>query len=226
MELVDLTQPLAVGAPHMPSQPPYRMTRLREVGKDATTVSCLSMTTHTGTHIDAPVHMVEGGRFLHDFGLQELAGPVVPLHAVAGAGSAISMADLRGTELVRSGDIVFVHTGWDGLFLTGAYYDHPYLGPDVADWLVEVGCRILGIDTLGPDLPAVRRPPRFDYPVHRRLLGEGILIVENLAAVNLLGGRRHDCLIAPLRLMDVDGSPCRVIAMQEGTLDATGLRSS
>lgn len=68
----------------------------------------------------------------------------------------------------RSGDMLFIATGWDRYFDTAGYHDYPFLDPEVAEWAVETGVSVVATDTLSPDLPAARRPNGYGYPVHRR----------------------------------------------------------
>lgn len=216
--IVDLTQELRIGAPHVPSQPPFAMKRLREVGKDQSTVTELSMTTHAGTHVDAPIHMIIGGRYLHDYSPAEFCGSGVCLPVTTAPEDPITVAQLRRAGDVQPGDIVFIHTGWGARFAEEGYYRHPYISDQAAEWLVDCGARVVGIDALGPELPCHLRKQPFSFPVHKRLLGRGILIVENLAHLEQLPWRRFDVIIAPLRLDNVDGAPCRVLAFAPGTL--------
>ena len=72
--------------------------------------------------------------------------------------------------------------------------------------------KLLAVDTPTPDLPLDRRAPDFTWPVHRTLLGHGILIAEQLANLRALSGRRVEFVFAPLPIAGSDGSPARVLA--------------
>jgi kynurenine formamidase len=102
--------------------------------------------------------------------------------------------------------------GWARRFADHSdYRDHPWLEPAAADWLVDKEVRLLAIDTPTPDLPIGRRGPGFAYPIHRRLLDAGILIIENLASLEGLTMRRERLVALPLNIVGADGAPARVM---------------
>ena len=113
---------------------------------------------------------------------------------------------------LRPGDIVALDTDWAARFGTEAYEHHPSLGPDAADWLVQQRVKLLAVDFATPDLPVRRRPPGFDWPVHHRLLGDGVLICEHLRGHAPLAGRRVEFMVNALNIAGSDGAPARVLA--------------
>jgi kynurenine formamidase len=74
---------------------------------------------------------------------------------------------------------------------------------------------MVGVDFLSADLPVPRRPKGFDWPVHHLLLGNGILIAENLANLTAVAGRRLTIGAFPLKIKGGDGAPARIFAMEE-----------
>ena len=92
-----------------------------------------------------------------------------------------------------------------------AAFDPTYvaLAPDAADWLLEHGIRLVGIDT-----PSVDPFAASDFPVHRALLAEGVVIVENLALSGVAPGA-CELICLPLLLVGCDGAPARVIVMRD-----------
>ena len=93
---------------------------------------------------------------------------------------AISTSSLESCQPeVRKGDVVLLCTGWADRFGGSGYMDDfPYLTEDAAEWLAERKVKLLGLDTLGPDIAPPRQPPGFSFPVHKILLSRQVLIAE------------------------------------------------
>jgi arylformamidase len=147
--IYDVSVPIAPGMPVWPSDPPLKLTPQSHLSRDKTHtvhVTTIEMGSHTGTHIDAPYHFVEGGRRLESIPLDELVGPATVVQ-VAGVRS-IARTHLESLP-------------WDGvrrvLFKTdnsehwndGTFYESfVYLEPDAAEFLAQQGVRLVGIDYL------------------------------------------------------------------------------
>lgn len=186
--LLDLTQPLVPGMQVYPGDPEFRCT---PVAADGVTVTELHLGTHTGTHVDAPSHVVPGGAGLADLDLELFRGRAVVMD---------------GDELpdLRPGDVLVVCTGWSRYFGTARYLDHPVVDPAVARAMLAAGVRSLAVDTLSPD-------PLDSLAVHEIVLGAGGVIVENLRGAERLIGRQAELTFYPLALTG-DGSPVRAVA--------------
>jgi kynurenine formamidase len=141
---------------------------------------------------------------------------VLPAQAVvvdAAANEAITVAALEAAGAApKRGDALLIGTGWDAHWLSEGYFAHPFLAQEVADWLVERGVALLGVDFMTPDLPVAKRPPDFAFPVHRTLLGNDVLIVENLRNLGAVAGRSIELHALPIPIVAGDGAPARVVA--------------
>ncbi len=191
---LDLTMPLDEKTPVYPDAPKQEIVQVATIEEDGWNEKRLTINSHIGTHIDAPSHMIEGGKTLSDFSLDTFIGDAVVL--------SLENPDLT---LITKGDIVFFHTrhtekAYDPDFFT----NNPVLSTELAQNLVDLGVKIVGIDSFSPD----NEP----WPVHKILLKQDILIVENLVNLDTLVGKRFTCHILPLKITDGDGAPCRVIA--------------
>ena len=103
-------------------------------------------------------------------------------------------------------------TGWGAKFQTPEYDYHPFISEEAARWLVERRVKMLGLDMITVDLPVSMRPNPFSYPVHHILLGNDVLIIENMANVEPLAGRRVQLYAFPLSIRGSDAGQARVVA--------------
>jgi kynurenine formamidase len=204
----DLSHPLHTGMQVYPGDPAVTFAAALELERDGAAVTALHLGSHTGTHVDAPAHIVAGGRTLDLVHLDELVGEALVIH-VPGLGekATIGVDDLGALpdEVPR---IVVIDTGWAGHFGTRRALAHPALGIEAARLLIARGMHVLGIDTLSPDLTDAAGTA--DFPVHEVVLGADGLIVENLTALDGLPERVR-IGVFPLRLA-VDGAPARAVA--------------
>lgn len=208
---IDLTHPISSGMQVYPGDPEVAASHSLTIQENGVSVSAIHLGSHSGTHIDAPCHSIEGGRTISDIGLDELSG-VAAIVQIPGlsAGEEISFSRIADQIAGAVPPIVILATGWDRIFGTEGYLDHPYLAPDAAAELLDRGMRVLGVDTLSPD-STQQQEGSFELPLHDLILGRSGLIVENLRGVTDLPAR---CWIGvfPLPLQDGDGAPVRAVA--------------
>jgi kynurenine formamidase len=210
---LELSHRLRPGLRSIAYFPEPRFARLMSMPADPLNLTEMRMVCHFGTHVDAPCHFIADGPALHEIPLERLYGPgvvwriEVEPHGVVEA----EMLAAMSPEL-RAGDIVLLDTGWAAHVGTERYDDHPSLSLGAADWLVERGAKLLAVDFPTPDIAVNRRGPGFDWPVHHRLLGRGVLIAENLTNLRPLAGRRVEAMFLALSIEGADGAPARVVA--------------
>jgi len=195
--------------------PPVRVERCIRHEDRGVNVTCLSAAVHAGTHVDAPCHFIPGGLSIDELDLTRVSGLAVCWDVRRGADEAITASDLEACRpRAEAGDVVFVHTGWDVHFAGDhdAYHHHPYLSVEAADWLLQRRVKMICLDIATPDMPEAVRPAAFDWPVHRLLLGAGVLIAEHLAHLELVAGRRFRALALPIPIVGSDGAPARIVA--------------
>lgn len=211
---IDLSQPFSGDMPHPPSVPAPEFETVKRVGEDGVNVQRYSVPTHVGTHVDAPRHFVEGGAAIDELPLSRFAGEGVVLDVSREDAAEITVDDVEGAEgTVREGDVVLLYTGWQEKFGTPAYASHPWFSEDLAEWFVERGVKMVAMDVLTPDIPGPRRPDGWtEFPVHRTLLGEGVLVAENLTNLDGLVGERLSVQGFPVKIAGGDGAPVRFVA--------------
>lgn len=167
----------------------------------------LGMHTHTGTHMDAPAHILPGGATLDSYPAERFMGPAFMIEAFDGP---CDIATLRAYEdEIRKSDFLIMRTGWGEKWGTDGYFrGFPVLGTDAADWLCGMDLKGFGVDAISVD-------PVEDasLPVHHVLLESGILIIENLANLGMLASPRLVFVCLPLRISGSDGAPARAVAI-------------
>lgn len=176
--------------------------QIATIAKDGYTDHQLTTSLHVGTHLDAPWHMVEGGKTVAQLAADNAVGHGVLVDA---RGQSPIGPELLAGKTLAAGDIVLILTGWGERFGTAAYFTkYPELSLAFAQRCVDARVNAVGMDTPSPD--------RAPYAVHRLLLGNGILIMENLARVDqLLGVGQFTVIALPIKL-HADAAPVRVVA--------------
>ncbi len=153
-------------------------------------VSEYTIITHVGTHMDAPIHYFPEGKTIDAFPLEKFIGEGVILDVPKRPLELIDAPDLEQSGLVREGDIVMLCTGWGRKWPSPEYHEHPYLTEAAAHWLVRKKVKLIGIDFPAVDLPQARRDENYNNPVHHVLLSQEVLIIENLADMSAIAGKR------------------------------------
>ncbi len=200
MQIIDLSVPINGQTPVYPGDPPIKIEAAGVLDKDGFNDHLLSMGTHVGTHIDAPMHMLAGGKSLDQIPVEQFVGP----------GKYIEVKDSFSLDAVKAvgvepGDIVLFHTGMSDHYSDSKYFhEYPVLTREIAQYLVDQKVKMVGLDTGSADIAE-------DFPIHKQLLGGGVLIIENLTNLASLAGKNFVVYALPLKLQ-IDGSPARVIA--------------
>jgi kynurenine formamidase len=189
---------------------------LHTVGEHGWNSRVLHLYSHSGTHMDAPLHFAAGdGATIDRIPLEHCLGPawVADLSRVLPK-ALLSVADLGPTAgRVRPGDGLLIKTGWSAHTDQPQYYrDHfPRIGPELAKWCVDQHVRLLGVEP--PSVADVNDLAEVTA-IHRTLLGGGVIIVEGLANLAALREERVFFCAVPLKIEGGDGSPCRAFALE------------
>lgn len=202
MRLIDLTHTFTAEMPVYPGDPIPQLVQTASIRVEGYNDYCLNGGMHVGTHMDAPLHMIDGGAFMSEVPVTQFFGRG---RLVDARGHAVIGAELLTAVDLAPGDIVLVLSGWYKRFREPDYYEKfPEVDPSFADLLVAKRVSILGLDTPTPD-----RPP---FPVHKILLSNNVLIIENLTNLeDLLGAGEFDVVAAPAKF-ECEAAPVRVVA--------------
>lgn len=215
---IDLTFPIHEGMTSFAAHwhPTVEITQMGRHEAENRETRKLVLGTHTGTHCDAPRHFIPGGETIDNIPVDVLIGPAVILDlSDASLRQRIEAADLGGRLGERRPERLILRYDWSTRWGGTSYYtDHPFLSPDAAQLLVDRGVRVLGMDTPMPDDPAHGSGNDPDSPIHRILLGAGVVLVEYLANLNEVRTVDIDLIVLPLKIRDGDGAPARVVAIE------------
>lgn len=205
--LRDLSHPLTDGMMVYPGDPAVTIGPGLTLEHDGVVVERITMGSQTGTHVDAPIHTVAGGRTMADVALGELVGDALLLR-VPGAREAQSYGwdelEVDGGIPDEVPSIVIIDTGWARWFGEEQATRHPYLSAEAASELWRRGMRVLAVDTLSPDEIGGASGA---FPVHEIVLGGDGLIVENVCNLDGLPSRVQVGFF-PMKLQG-DGAPVR-----------------
>ncbi len=205
MRVFDLTHPINSDLPvYFPWHPATRLEATANYADNLCVVHRLSIGTHSGTHIDAPSHVLEGGLTMdaYDPSLWYVDAQVIDF-TPREPNRGISAEEFRMVNL-REGIGVIVKTGWDVHFGSPDYYKtYPPISNDAAEFLVSKNIKLLAADT------------PFKLDVHYTLLKKGIPLVTNLNNMKGLSAGMVKLIAAPLLITNGDGAPARVLAVVE-----------
>jgi len=165
----------------------------------------IEMISNTGTYIDCPFHRYANGKDLSQLGLESIAElEGVYIHAIDQ--QSIGKDFFIGHDV--KGKAVLVNTGWSKHWRTDSYFEnHPFLTEDAANYLVEAGAKLVGIDSHNID--DTRQKSR---PVHTCLLKNEVLIVEHMTNLETLKGKKFLFNAVPPRFVGVGTFPVRAFA--------------
>ncbi|HEX6975129.1 MAG TPA: cyclase family protein [Vicinamibacterales bacterium] len=203
-KLLDVSVALAAGIPAYPGNPEFELQPVKRIAEGGSSnVSRLVMGTHTGTHVDAPLHFFEGAPGIDALPLDLLLGRarVVEIGKRGGIGAEeLAAAGLR--EDIR----VLLKTPNSALWNAGGFHeDYTHLTEAGARYLVDQGVKVVGIDYL-----SVEQFKKAGAPAHRALLSQGVVIIEGLNLAEAEAGM-YEMYCLPLRIVGGDGAPARVI---------------
>jgi arylformamidase len=209
MPIYDVTLPLSNELPTWPGDPGIQIRDWLSLSQgDAANVSVLNFGAHTGTHVDAPAHFIEGGAKVES----------LPLEVLIGEAEVIEVPDnyrIIDEEFVRAhcapGTTRVVFKTRNSRFWNEAkpefHTDFTYLDLAAAERLVQQGARLIGIDYL-----SIEKYGQKEHETHHALLSRGVIILEGLNLTNIPAGK-YELICLPLRLRSDkgDGAPARVV---------------
>jgi len=215
MKIIDLTLTVSDKIPTFPNSPQPSFIPWENVKEDGYNLELLFLSTHTGTHMDAPYHFLEKGAKIHEISLKKLVSEAVLIQCRKKSGESITKTDIQKFEK-KHGKIdgfssVIFSTGWQRNLQKKYYFTkNPGLSVSAAKYLASKKINLVGIDSPSIDLGKDSK-----FSVHQIFAKKGILIVENLANLEKIKSSKFHLVVLPLKLKNATGSPVRAIAFVE-----------
>jgi arylformamidase len=205
-DFTDITLPLRPQMPIWPGSVGVRLTQtLRLAAGDPANVSRLDCDVHVGTHVDAPCQFLADGCSVDQLPLEMMIGPVLVAHLPGiEAVTADALAHLALFPGIRRLLLRTRNSEWWAAGMTEFREDYVALTAEAAQWVVNQGIRLIGVDYL-----SVQRY-RTSSLTHRILLGADVIVLEGLNLANVEAGV-YELICLPLRLVGADGAPARAV---------------
>jgi kynurenine formamidase len=215
MKVIDLTLTVSDKIPTFPGSPQPNFIPWENVKEDGYNLELLFLSTHTGTHMDAPYHFLEKGAKIHEISLKKLVSEAVLIQCRKKSGGSITKTDIQKFEKkhgkIASFSSVIFYTGWQRNLQKKYYFTkNPGLSVSAAKYLASKKINLVGIDSPSIDLGTDSK-----FSVHQIFAKKGILIVENLASLGKIKSPKFHLVVLPLKLKNATGSPVRAIAFVE-----------
>ena len=209
MKVIDLTLTVSEKIPTFPGSPKPHFIEWETIPKDGYNLELLFLSTHTGTHIDAPFHFVKNGKKIHEIAPERLVNEAVLIRIGKNSNRSISKTDIQNFEQkngkIENGSTVIFYTGWQKNLNKEFYFtENPGLSVSAAKYLVSKKINMVGIDSPSIDLGTDSK-----FSVHHVLAKNNILIVENLANLGKIKSNNFHLITSPLKLKNATGSPIR-----------------
>jgi len=207
MRFIDVSLMVDSTLPVWPGDPPIQIAPFLELARGhSANASSMSCSVHTGTHVDAPRHHIDGGIGVDQLPLSSLVGPAYV--ADLSDYHKIDAQSLELAQITEGVERLLLKTTNSGFWANGVRSfreDYVSLTVDAAEWMRDRGVRLVGIDYLSVE--------RFRAPspvVHHALHQAGIVILEGLNLTDVRQGA-YELICLPIKLRDLDGAPARAV---------------
>ena len=200
MQILDLSHTITNETPVYPGDQAVNIVSAGSFAKEGCLDHSITLGSHTGTHVDAPAHMIVGGKELKDYPIERFVTKSVCIDVTNG----FNAEEIKNSNVTEGGSVIF-YTGISKFFMEDKYW-HEYivLDDECCEVLIDKKVSMVGLDTASAD--------NVDgFPVHKKLLGADILIIENLTNLKELVGNTFEFQALPIKL-EKDGAPVRAIA--------------
>lgn len=199
--IVDLSVVLNEQTPIYPGDPTTKIEPAGVLERDGYNDHYISIGTHVGTHVDAPIHMLANTKTLDQTPIEQFVGSGLYIQV---DNKAFTLETVKRSG-IQEGDIVLFHTGMSDKYQEPVYFeDYPAMTEEIAKYLVDTKVKMVGVDTCSVD-------NKDSFPIHKILLGGNVLIIENLTNLEQLADKDFTVYALPIKLQ-IDGAPARVIA--------------
>jgi arylformamidase len=214
--VIDLTHVITPTMPVYPGTEPPVLQQANTVERNGFAETLIRMFSHTGTHIDAPSHMVGGAPTLDELDVDRFVGRACVIDVSSAGPAAIDVRLLEPHAAAIAGcEFVLFHTGWSHFWDDQRYFTgFPVLSPDATRWLIVRGLKGVGFDAMSADPVGAT-----EFTNHLAFFQAGMILIENLTGLDALVGKTFEFSCLPLAFQRADGSPVRAVAMLDGPSD-------
>jgi arylformamidase len=194
--------------PTYPGDPEVSLISKNTISLQGYNVLNICMGTHSGTHVDAPLHLIDKSASINDISPEIFLGKAVFAEILKSKNEAVNLQELKKIEIGEA-EILIVRTGWeDNKYRQSYFTDFPYFSPDCAEYIISKKIKLIGTD-----MPSVDGPNQ-NAAFHKKILNDGIPIVEGLINLKQVTGRTMMFCALPLNIKNSDGSPVRAVAFE------------
>ncbi len=209
---IDLTLTISESIPSFPGSPKPQFISWSNLKEDGYNLELLFLSSHTGTHLDAPYHFVKNGLKINQIPLDRLIGKAILIKIKKTKNNAITKSDIilfeRKNGKIPNKSSIFFSTGWQKNLQKKNYFtENPGLDISAARYIASKKINLVGIDS-----PSIDLGNNESFNVHHIFSKNNILIVENLTNLKKISSKEFNFTILPLKLKDATGSPVRAIA--------------
>jgi len=210
MKTIDLSHTISPGMAVYPGTEPPEFSDQFTINSAGFYEKKITMFSHTGTHIDAPSHILKKAKSLDQIPISRFIGNASVLDFSHIQKTVITYQDMaRHKSLVEKSDFIILYTGWYQKWGEEAYFESfPVLSLEAAEWIAKFSLKGIGVDMLSVDVTDTR-----SFPIHRIFLEKEILIIENLTALEELVNKDFTFFCFPLKIENSDGAPARAVAL-------------
>ena len=212
MQIHDLTLSVSEKIPTFPDSPSPNFIQWASLEKDDYNIEMLFLSSHTGTHIDAPYHFLKSGKKVHELDPSRFLQNAILIKVKTRPNYSITKADIVSFEKkhgkIPNGSTIVFATGWnDNLSRKDFFSQNPGLSESAAKYLVSKKTNLVGIDS-----PSIDCGNNSKYTAHHILLKGNVLILENLCNLSKIRNIHFNLIAMPLKLQNATGSPVRAVA--------------
>lgn len=214
MQIIDLSHTInnSITVFSTREKPDIKISNTHE--KDGYAQKRITLYSHNSTHVDAPFHIIPGAPTLDQLPVESFYGKGL-LADCRKSERNIEVSDLEKYEAgLHSTDFLLLFTGWYKKWNTPEYkFDFPVLSSEAAEWLMQFRLKGIGLDAISID-----ETESSELPIHHIVLGNGLIIIENLTNLEDLIGKNFNFSCLPLKIEEADGSPVRAVGIIEEEL--------
>ena len=210
--ILDLTREISTDTKVFPGSPLPKFITWNKMEIHNYHSEVVFMSTHTGTHMDAPSHFVTGVSSIDQIPINRFISRAILVKISKTSDELITAGEIEASKIkILEGNSVVFSTSWENEVDNDYYFNHsPGLSEDAAEYLIDKRVNAVCIDS-----PSIDRGSDINFPVHKLLLSKDILIVENLCNLSKIDNQNFTLIMMPLKLSGASGSPIRAIAISE-----------